>query len=753
MPVKLRWKKSAAALIAGLIVVGTIVAYLCAYYVDTLRRTMQAETEGYLSEVSQHISSLIDYKVESTFRTLGSVAENCAKMQGDQERMFAYLQSIQEQYGYYRMSIVDREGQSKTTDGYEVDMSYLESIQRSLGGAQTLSGYLSSPIDQEELIIYATPIYKEEQVIALLTAMVTKETLSAFLSEESFGGSGYSIVVNRSGSFIATANHEDASEIGIHENLFWFLLQNGQSEGGALRQMREDMQQGKSGTLYYGLDGAKKILVYSPLQIEDWYLLAIVPEKVAHEQTTSFIRTAIFVATMVAGLFLALALLIIAVQRKNQKNLEQIAFIDPVTGGFNREKFALEAGREIKAAPPGTYVLVSLDVKSFKLINDAFGSEAGDRTLRYIRRVLVSHLRRGEYCGRITGDTFHLLLKNAPEAALVRRIDRMVQDINAFNLEKEQKYFLLFYEGIYVIDEPELDMITLQDRVNGARKSLQGARMSRLNTCAFYSEAERLRLIREKEMTDRAEDALKNREFVVYLQPKVELRSGKVAGAEALVRWRDPERGIVPPGEFIPVFEKSGFVAHIDLFVFEEICKLLMRWQKEGRRLIPISTNLSRAHLRNPEFLSKFEQVRAKYGVSAELIEIELTETLVFENIGMLREIIRQIQELGFKFALDDFGSGYSSLNLLKEVPANAIKLDRGFFGKIEAFDDHGRYVVSSVVALAKKLHMKTVCEGVEHMEQVEFLKQAGCDMVQGFVFSRPIPIEEFEQFAFGGEK
>ncbi len=126
--------------------------------------------------------------------------------------------------------------------------------------------------------------------------------------------------------------------------------------------------------------------------------------------------------------------------------------------------------------------------------------------------------------------------------------------------------------------------------------------MSRLNTCAFYSEAERQRLIREKEMTDRAEGALKNGEFVVYLQPKVELRSGKVAGAEALVRWKDPERGIVPPGEFIPVFEKSGFVAHIDLFVFEEICKLLLRWQNEGRRLIPISTNLSRVHLRNPEF-------------------------------------------------------------------------------------------------------------------------------------------------------
>lgn len=752
MPIKLRWKKGAIALFAGLIVVGIVVASLCAYYVDTLRRTMQGETERYLSEVSQHISLLIDYKVESTFHTLGSVAENCAKMQGDSERMFAYLQSISEQYGYYRMGFVDLQGKSQTTDGYTVDMSHLKNIQQALHGRQTISGYLASPIDQEELIIYATPVYQEEQVVAVLTALTTKEKLSEFLSVHSFEGSGYSVVVNRSGSFIATANHEDAGEIGIHENLFWFLLQNGRSKDGALRQMREDMQQGKSGTLYYGLDGKKKIMVYSPLQIEDWYLLAIVPEKVAQEQTISFIRTAIYVAATVAGLFLALTMLVVAMQHKSRKDLEEIAFIDPVTGGFNREKFELEAGREIKSAPPGTYVLVSLDVKGFKLINDAFGSEAGDRTLRYIRSVLVSHLRRGEYCGRIMGDTFHLLLKNAPEAALVRRMDRMAKDVNTFNLGREQKYFILFYEGIYVIDEPELDMITLQARVNGARKSLQGARMSRLNTCAFYSEAERQRLIREKEMTDRAEGALKNGEFVVYLQPKVELRSGKVAGAEALVRWKDPERGIVPPGEFIPVFEKSGFVAHIDLFVFEEICKLLLRWQNEGRRLIPISTNLSRVHLRNPEFLSQFERIRAKYDVSAELIEIELTETLVFENIGMLREIIRQIQKLGFKFALDDFGSGYSSLNLLKEVPADALKLDRGFFGKIDAFDDHGRYVVNSVVALAKKLHMKTVCEGIEHMEQVEFLKQAGCDMVQGFVFSRPIPIGDFEKFAFYDE-
>lgn len=438
-----------------------------------------------------------------------------------------------------------------------------------------------------------------------------------------------------------------------------------------------------------------------------------------------------------------------ALQRSNQKLLE-LAFVDPLTKGPNRSKFDLDAGGAILEGAPGDYVLVSMDIRKFKLINDLFGIEMGDKTLRHVYEVLEHHLQEGEFVTRVAADNFCLLLHNTDKPMLVNRLEVMSRDINRFNYGIERKYFLSFVFGVCPVLDPNLPLTQLLDRANVALKSIKDTGDSRLFACRFYSDLDRLKLMREKEMENRMQDALNAGEFVVYLQPKLSLKDNTIAGAEALVRWQDPEHGLIPPDEFIPFFEKNRFIIDVDLYVFEQVCMLLRRWLDAGLTPVPISVNMSRAHLVHSNFLDTYKAICDENGVPPELLEIELTETLVFKNPDMLFQVIDQIHRRGYRCSMDDFGSGYSSLNLLKDLRMDTLKLDRAFFTSENADNPRERDVITSVIDLAEKLSMTTVAEGVETEAQAAFLKEARCDMIQGYVFSRPVPIPDFEALAFG---
>ena len=430
--------------------------------------------------------------------------------------------------------------------------------------------------------------------------------------------------------------------------------------------------------------------------------------------------------------------------------LERLAFVDPVTKGFNQTRFDLTARRVIDQAELGAYALVALDLKKFKLLNEIQGTESGDMVLRFVYDRLRAHLDGDECVGRINADAFNVLMRDEGAQAMYERIDGMVQDINRFNVDAERPYFLSFTVGVYPIDDTSLPMTLVRDRANVARGSSKEASNARHFTCMFYSDVDRQNLLSEQDMENRMHGALERGEFVAYFQPKQLLADGSIGGAEALVRWIDPVRGLVPPDDFVPYFERNGFIINVDLCVFEQVCALLASWIEQGRQPVPISVNMSRAHLREQDFLTPYEKIRARYGVPASLIEFELTETLVFGDPETFKGVIDLLHARGYRCSLDDFGSGYSSLNVLKDVDIDTMKLDRAFFS---AGDDAGQRewdVVESVVDLAKKLDLGTVAEGVEEPGQAARLRAIDCDMLQGYVFSRPVPVAEFEQMLFG---
>ena len=276
-----------------------------------------------------------------------------------------------------------------------------------------------------------------------------------------------------------------------------------------------------------------------------------------------------------------------------------------------------------------------------------------------------------------------------------------------------------------------------------ARQSIKG---DALHKVAFYQESMRADARKRKVLEDAMHQALENHEFIMYLQPKYSISTYKMVGAEALVRWQHPERGLIPPNDFIPIFEENGFVIPLDEFMWEEACKLLAEWQREGKKMLPISVNVSRRHLIDVHFVEVLNHLIEKYQIPKRYLEIEITET---EQSKMQERGIALLKENGYTLLMDDFGSGYSTLNMLKDTQFDVIKIDRGFLQNFIA-SDRGQKIVEHTIKMSQDIGLGMVAEGVETKEQAEFLSNCGCDIAQGFYYAKPMCVADFKQLQLG---
>lgn len=469
------------------------------------------------------------------------------------------------------------------------------------------------------------------------------------------------------------------------------------------------------------------------------------------QKSSSFLEISIVTAILIVLMLLSFLTYFSVSQISYKNKLQTLAYIDPITKGWNSNWFKTQITFILKGNESQKFVLILLDIDKFKVLNDAFGHTKGNELLAYIYQCIKSQQLEKELFCRLESDCFLMLMKWNSNHEIQERLEKLSIQINNFSVALEQKYFISMSCGISQIDNAEEDLFIFIDRCEVAlRYSTKTIGRTRFLRSAFYNEFDKTRLLEEKKIENKMVKALESGQFEVYLQPKFDIESNKAAGAEALVRWQDPERGLIMPNDFISLFEKNGFILKLDLFVFEKVCRILRSWIDAGAEPVPISVNLSRTYLDSLAFLDNLECIRSQYNVPSQYIEFELTESIVYENMGLLLTIINKVHALGYTCSIDDFGSGYSSLNLLRNVPVDTLKLDRGFFMETEESQERGNAVITSVIDLARKLNMKTVSEGVENVVQVNFLRNAQCDLVQGYVFSKPVPISEFEKEVFG---
>lgn len=741
-------KKNIKILMFGLVVIVLIVAMMCVTYVGILKKNMEEETKGYLSEISRQVSSMINYKISVNFDMMRSIAETY--QQTPKEERAELLQEKAGQYGYVEMGAADKKGIVTTSNGTRLNMSDCQFMLDALAGKRSVSGMVSFPEDGRQGIIFVVPVMNKGEVEGAVTAEWSKTKLEDVLGNQSFGGEGYSLIIDDGGSYVLGSSNKNAVK-GV-TNFYQYMDSHGKLQNGrTLAEIEKDIRSDRSGMAYYSLeDGEDKAVNYVSLDVKGWHLLSIVPVSAAGAQIQQLIKLSVIINVVIIVLFISLIILIFTLQNKNYRQLMHMAYVDPVTGGMNAARFQQAVAMQLGQAAAGEYCMVCLDIQKFKLINDSFGSQAGNRALKYVYTSLQKHLEKGEYVARVMADNFDILMKTKGHEEIQDRLSRIIEKINTYEIEEGTKYLLSFRIGVYTIWDTQIGTIAIQDRATVARKKAQT--QGQLGICTFYEDSDRIQMIREKEIDNRMEEALSNREFTLYLQPKVDLKTNRIAGAEALVRWEDPQYGLIFPDSFIPLFEKNGFVLKLDLYIFEEACRILRGWLDEGRKPVPIAVNLSKAHLMITDFLDNFKKISEKYDIPPELLELELTETMATDNLEVLIRIIDEIHAIGYTCALDDFGNGYSSLNILQDLPVDVLKLDKAFFNTNEDNKDRAKTVVESCIAMAGRLNMHCVAEGIEIKEQVQFLKKVKCDMLQGYILSRPLPVADFENMVYGGE-
>lgn len=585
-------------------------------------------------------------------------------------------------------------------------------------------------------------LYQENNIIGVWGGTGNKESMQRLIQPVSFDGQGLTCIADTEGNVVISPT--DLDPFMRLDDIF--KEDSEETTVRNIKRMQENMKEGKNGVFsFVAVDGRELILSYNILKSYDWVLLTLVPADLISYETDRYVIQTFAIVAGTILLFLFFLLILLFIYRNNRRRLEYIAFVDAVTGGMNNAAFCLKLRETLKNARRNEYTVAVINIRNFKMINESFGTHEGDRTLHYCMQILRKNVKEGEIAARGNADDFFLCLKEGNRNIVAARLQEIVREINSFNENLENPYHLSFRQGAYLIDEPDLDSIIIQDRVMTACMNQQEFGE---NSCVFYDICFTQKMKQEHELNAMFRGALENGDFKVYFQPKVSLEDEKTAGAEALVRWQHPEEGMISPGDFIPLFEKNGNICRLDCYVFEEVCRTIDRWRREGRKLFPVSVNLSRQHFKRNDFLNQFADVAAKYRIPEGLLELELTESIFFDDnsIAMVRESINRMHELGFKCSLDDFGSGFSSLGLLKEFDVDTIKLDRLFF--LDMSKPKAEDVVECLIDLAGRLKVKTVAEGIETQEQIDFLKQIHCDMVQGFFYSRPLRAEEFEEWA-----
>lgn len=417
--------------------------------------------------------------------------------------------------------------------------------------------------------------------------------------------------------------------------------------------------------------------------------------------------------------------------------VDYLATYDELTGIYNKQAFYAKTKEMLLDNPDKNFDLLRINIERFKVLNDLFGESTGDKLLRYIGKFLKEINLPLCVSGRLYADNF-VVCYEAGKGDSRRMINtlQMVADSFAIN----NRTILSF--GLYRIDDKTLPVSVMCDRANMA---LWKAKGNFKNPYCEYDEKMRQQVLKEQKIINAMEMAIQNKEFTLYLQPKYDIEKGTIIGAEALVRWISLENGFISPGDFIPVFENNGFVYEVDKFIWEESCHYLRKWLDEGREVHPISVNVSRIDLYVPKLVQHLVDLREKYQLPSQYLELEITESAYTEDPEQIITITRQLREAGFVILMDDFGTGYSSLNMLKDIQIDVLKLDMGFL-KSSDYSAKGGNILTAILKMAESLKMQTIAEGVETKEQVEFLKSIGCRYVQGFYYSKPLPVGEFEK-------
>lgn len=472
--------------------------------------------------------------------------------------------------------------------------------------------------------------------------------------------------------------------------------------------------------------------------VEKIYLVCILDKTAYMKGMSPFIWRTVLLLAALLGITIFINLLISMYIRRVTRRIERMAYTDDVTKGKNVNYFKKEAMKLLELNQELPYIIQRFDISNFRYLNEAYGHTRADEILKSCIDIYSELYTNKELCVRMDSDQFLTLTVNDNDVE--ERRTRYCERLNEYAVSNGVTYPIQLKFGIYQIRKQDRDIDVMIDRANVAKRSLA---VNKSESVALYTDS----IIQDMRKVDKIESdmqhALDTGEFKVFLQAKWDIVDNHVAGAEALVRWIKPDGNMVYPDEFIPVFEQDGFIEKLDFYMLETVCKRMDRIIKEGGTVYPVSVNQSRVLLHNPDYVDKIRNIFGKYEIPRNCVELEVTETSLADNREHMIYVLKELKKEEVQLSMDDFGSGYSSLNLLKDMPFDVLKIDREFFSE-SITSESSMLILQKIIEMADGLGIEVICEGVENETQVELLKKIGCRRVQGYYYARPVPMEEY---------
>ena len=707
-----------------------------------ITKDAEEEMQSTLRDVATQNALIVQQEIHENFNLLYSLADEISISPGaaNVNSIAKQLESFVSTYEFKRIGFVSPDGQVITTDGYVQDLSSRDFFKEGMQGLPGVSNTLQDRIGTPEPInVFSIPVYNQSNaVIGVLFATYRNQHFEEVLGVQSFNNQGFSCLLNQSGEVIASSSNAPTSiqESTVISDYLALDARNDQP----YQDLRTLLRGSSSGGGYFYGDSQQ--YYYYAVALDNlrsdrqWFVLTIIPEQVLSSRSAPVllqVRLLILLIILIAG---GGTFAYVHSIRTQRRQLYRLAYVDPLTNDDNfacfKEKMVRHNGDH------GFYV--ALDLQDFKLINSTCGVEKGDEVLAEVWKILQSGTHLGEFSARINADRFILFLRDKDRRTLEPRLQSMCQDIS--NLSTKLNIPRIFpLCGVYETSNHK----EVEQNYGKAVQAKYLVKGKRTKHYAFYEELDIEQLSEERLMEDVFDDALKNGEFQLWYQPKVDPVKGNILGAEALIRWKRPDGTMLSPGKFIPLFEKNGNITTLDEYVFRTVCAQQQKWLQAGATLYPISVNISRVSLYYSNVVDKYREILSSFALDPKYVPLEITESATINNSD-ISSLIDQFHKAGFTLLLDDFGSGYSSLSSLNVMHFDTIKLDKSLIDYIG--DQNGEMLLLHITQLLQSFGMTITAEGVETSAQVEFLKNLHCDDIQGYFFSKPLPIDEFEEFA-----
>ena len=724
------YKKRYQILIFALIAALFVAATLCFFLLQIKRFSEESvcvTLEAVSKQCKHEIASSLTYKEDN----IGVVAAffeefQISRLYNDEETIIGYLRSCKKNTTFDYVFYIDSDGNSFNERNEHFDVRKYPFYKDGFEGRTSFYSSVEVPPEEEQETVLASVIVPFFDDNGNVIGLVGGTNIQSTTSEDFFHNIGTgvsSILLNGKRDVIGYSN-----DLDDESKIFDYLEK---AEASIFSEKISRIKIGKEN--FY--------IMSDKIPQTEWRLVSIVSKSKAFERYGLLIIYSIIASLVNFFAFSAIIIAMVLIYTHHLNEVKIHAFLDPVTHGISYQKFLEDAEKYINYHESGELLAVCLDINDFRIFNDLYGFEEGNHLLKIVYRELKSYIPTGLVC-RVASDTFYMITDfKATEEELLMKRELFTDAFNAM-LEKIKKpYHITFTVGFYRLEESKMKVTAIFERANHVHNCAKKEGMPSF----FYQEKLRQSAIKQKMIENTMHEAFENLEFQMHLQPKYELVSRRLVGAEALVRWENTGADHRYPDEFIPVFEKTGFIVQLDLYMMECTCQLLRHWIDFGIEPVPISVNQSKLLLLNPIYFNVITTTIEKYNLPPELIEVEITETIMYDNAAVLNALIANLHEYGIRVAIDDFGSGYSSLVLLRDIKADVLKIDKAFVYKAEK-DLIGKKILSSIIQLADTLNMQILAEGVETENQLNMLANLGCHEVQGFLLGRPVPAQTFAQ-------